>query len=116
SRISGPLMDRIDIAIEVPEVNTLDMLAAPAGEPSEKVAARVEKARARQAFRYKDLGLPIRTNAELSGEALRDIAAPDDKGAKLLEDATRTLKLSMRGYTRVLRVARTIADLEGSDY
>lgn len=116
SRISGPFMDRIDIAIDVPEVATLDMLTAPTGEPSANVAARVAKARDIQRERYATLGLNIRTNAALSGEALRTIVTPDAKGAALLEQATRTLKLSMRGYTRILRVARTIADLEGCDH
>lgn len=115
SRISGPFLDRIDITMDVPEVDTLSMLSAPGGEPSAMVAKRVAAARERQRERYANLGFGIRTNAELSGDKLQQIARPDDKGSALLEQATRSLKLSMRGYTRVLRVARTIADLEGAE-
>lgn len=113
SRISGPLFDRIDIAIEVPEVATLDMLSTPKGEPSAVVALRVAAARARQKQRY--TGLSIRTNAEASGDLLHQVAAPDVKGLALLAQATEKFRLSMRGYTRVLRVARTVADLEGAE-
>jgi magnesium chelatase family protein len=115
SKISGPLFDRIDMAIDVPEVATLDMLGRSAGEPSAAVARRVEAAREAQKARFKKLGLPYRINAELFGEVLRDLVTPDAKGKKLLEEATEKLRLSMRGYTRVLRVARTIADLEQSE-
>jgi len=115
SRISGPLFDRFDMAIDVPEVATLDMLGSEAGEPSANVAERVANARDRQKTRFRQRGLPYRINAELFGEELRNLVTPDAKGKKLLEDATEKLRLSMRGYTRVLRVARTIADLEGSD-
>jgi magnesium chelatase family protein len=115
SRISGPLFDRFDMAIDVPEVATLDMLTRSEGEPTSAVAARVASARDRQRARFAQMELPYRINAELFGEALHALVVPDDKGRKLLEEATAKLRLSMRGYTRVLRVARTIADLEGSD-
>jgi magnesium chelatase family protein len=111
SRISGPLFDRFDMSIDVPEVATLDMLNQKPGESSAVIGARVAAARAMQKERYQKLGLTLRTNAELSGEKLHALVTPDDKGKKLLEQATEKLKLSMRGYTRVLRVARTIADL-----
>ena len=114
-KISGPLLDRFDMAIDVPDVPTLDMLNREPGEPSETVAARVLAARNRQKQRYQALRLSLRTNAELSGENLHGIVVPDAKGKALLEQATAQLKLSMRGYTRVLRVARTIADLEECD-
>jgi len=115
SRISGPLFDRFDMAIDVPEVATLDMLSSGAGEASAAVAERVTAARNRQKNRFRERELPYRINAELFGEELRQMVTPDAKGKQLLEDATEKLRLSMRGYTRVLRVARTIADLDGSD-
>lgn len=113
SKISGPLFDRFDMAIEVPEVPTLNMLEQSGGEPSSAVAARVAKARQQQKMRFEKLGLPHRTNAELTGDTLHSVVVPDERGKQLLEQATGQLRLSMRGYTRVLRVARTIADLEG---
>ena len=115
AKISGPLLDRFDMTIEVAEVPTLEMLGSPGGEPSEVVAARVQAARQRQKQRYQQQGLAIRTNAEISGDALHQSVVPDSAGRALLEQATSQMKLSMRGYTRVLRVARTIADLEGSE-
>lgn len=115
ARISGPLLDRMDIAIDVPEVPTLEMLNTPEGEPSEVVRGRVTEARKRQRKRFDQLSLRIRTNAELYGDALTEVATPDQKGLQLLEQATQTFRLSMRGYSRVLKVARTIADIEGSE-
>ncbi|HTS92301.1 MAG TPA: ATP-binding protein, partial [Stellaceae bacterium] len=88
----------------------------PPAEGSAEIAARIAKARARQAQRY--AALPedrrIRTNAEADGRLLDDIAAPDPEGRKLLLDAADRLHLSARGYHRVLRVARTLADLDGA--
>ena len=115
AKISGPLFDRFDMTLDVPDVPTLDMLGQQAGESSEAVAARVSEARERQKARFSALDIPARTNAQLQGEAVHQVVVPDDKGKKLLETATQNLKLSMRGYTRVLRVARTIADLAGAD-
>ncbi len=115
AKISGPLLDRFDMTIEVAEVPTLEMLGSPGGEPSEVVATRVQAARQRQKQRYQQQGLAIRTNAEISGDALHQSVVPDSAGRALLEQATSQMKLSMRGYTRVLRVVRTIADLEGSE-
>lgn len=112
SRISGPLFDRFDMLIEVPEVPTLDMLGTESGEPSATVASRVAAARDIQRGRFDARQLSLRTNAELTGELLYELVAPDAQGTQLLEQATSSLKLSMRGYTRVLRVARTIADLD----
>ncbi|MDX1975934.1 MAG: YifB family Mg chelatase-like AAA ATPase [Rickettsiales bacterium] len=116
SKISGPLFDRFDMVIDVPEVPTLDMLATAQGEPSQAVGARVGAAREVQKQRFANMALPYRINAELHGEKLHQLVQPDDAGKALLEEATNTLRLSMRGYTRVLRVARTIADLEGSEH
>ncbi len=115
AKISGPLLDRFDMTIEVAEVPTLEMLSTSSGEPSERVAARVLAARQRQKERYRKNNLPVRTNAEISGEALHQSVVPDSAGKALLEQATSQMRLSMRGYTRVLRVARTIADLEGGE-
>lgn len=114
-KISGPLFDRFDMAIEVAEVSTLDMLSASGGEESAKVAARVAAARELQKHRFRKLEIMQRTNSELSGDTLHNTVIPDEKGKKLLEQATLNLRLSMRGYTRVLRVARTIADLAQSE-
>ncbi len=114
-RISGPFLDRIDISIDVPEVPTLHMLASPAGEASALVARRVAKARAIQKARYIEAGLDLRTNAQASGEALQRIASTDAEGSALLERATGQFRLSMRGLTRTLRIARTIADLDSAD-
>jgi magnesium chelatase family protein len=113
SRLSGPLLDRIDLHVDVPAVETMAMLEPGDGETSAQVAARVAKARVRQTQRYASMNLPARTNAEIGGDALQQIVALNADGRRLLEDANIRLKLSMRGLTRVMRVARTIADLAG---
>jgi magnesium chelatase family protein len=114
-RISGPLMDRIDLRIEVPAVTAADLILPPPAEGSAEVAARVAAARAIQTARYAAIGLPhIRTNAEAPAAVLDDVAKPDAQGAALLRDAAETMRLSARGYHRVLRVARTLADLDGA--
>ncbi|SDG70716.1 YifB family Mg chelatase-like AAA ATPase [Alloyangia pacifica] len=113
-RISGPLMDRFDLRLEVPPVTLEDMSLPPVGEDSATVAARVATARARQATRY--AGHPsLRTNADVDGRLLDEIATPDAEGRALLLRAAERFGLSMRGYHRVLRVARTLADLSGED-
>ena len=115
-RISGPLMDRIDLRIEVPAVTAADLILPPSAEGSAEVAARVAAARDVQLARYAAAGLPnIRTNAEAPAALLEEIAKPDAQGQKLLRDAAETMRLSARGYHRVLRVARTLADLDGAD-
>jgi magnesium chelatase family protein len=115
-RISGPLMDRIDLRIEVPAVTASDLILPPPSEGSAEVAARVAAARNIQADRYAAAGLPhIRTNAEAPASVLEDIAQPDAQGLKLLRDAAESMHLSARGYHRVFRVARTLADLDGAD-
>ncbi|MDD4615577.1 MAG: YifB family Mg chelatase-like AAA ATPase [Alphaproteobacteria bacterium] len=121
SRISGPLFDRIDLHIDVPAVTAADLSLPPASEGSAIVAARVYAAREVQAARFKALAndnphaAVIRTNAEADGELLERIAAPDQEGRELLTRAADQLKLSARGYHRVLRVARTLADLGGQE-
>ncbi|MGH7126713.1 MAG: YifB family Mg chelatase-like AAA ATPase [Stellaceae bacterium] len=114
SKISGPLFDRIDLHIEVPAVKPADLSLPPPAEGSAEVAARIAKARQVQAKRYAALpeDRPIRTNAEADGGLLDEIATPDPEGKKLLLDAAERLHLSARGYHRVLRVARTLADLD----
>ncbi|MDX2074236.1 MAG: YifB family Mg chelatase-like AAA ATPase [Alphaproteobacteria bacterium] len=115
SKLSGPLLDRFDMMIDVPDVPTLDMLATRQGESSSEVGARVAAARARQKERYAGMQLPMRTNAELQGEKLQQVVKLGDAANQLLEKATEKMRLSMRGYTRVLRVARTIADLASAE-
>ena len=116
TRISGPLMDRIDLRIEVPAVSAADLILPPPAEGSKEVAARVAAARDIQAARYAGIGLPnIRTNAEAPASVLETIAQPDAAGTKLLREASETMRLSARAYHRVLRVARTLADLDGAE-
>jgi magnesium chelatase family protein len=114
-RLSGPLLDRIDLAIDVPAVTTADLILPPPAEGSREVAERVARARIMQADRYVKLGLPgVRTNATASGPALEEVAKPDAAGMSLIRDAADQLRLTARGYHRVLRVARTLADLDGA--
>ena len=112
SRISGPLFDRIDLHVEVASVSASDLSLPPAAEGSADVAARVAAARALQRARFAEHA--IRTNAEAEGELLDRIATPEAAGAKLLTEAAERMRLSARGYHRVLKVARTIADLAGA--
>ena len=112
SRISGPIFDRIDIHVDVASVSAADLALPPPAESSADVAARVASARNLQRERYAET--TVRTNAEAEGELLDRVATPDAPGAKLLADAAETMRLTARGYHRVLRVARTIADLGGS--
>jgi len=116
ARISGPLLDRIDLHIEVPAVTAADLILPPPTEGSREVAERVAMARERQAARYAAIGLPhIRSNAAVSPTVLEDVAKPDGSGLSLLREAADAMRLSARGYHRVLRVARTLADLDGVD-
>ncbi len=115
-RISGPLIDRIDLHIEVPAVTAADLILPPPTEGSREIAERVALARERQAARYAAIGLPhLRSNATASGAVLEDVARPDAHGLALLREAADAMRLSARGYHRVLRVARTLADLDGAD-
>ncbi len=113
-RISGPLLDRFDLRLEVPAVTLDDLDRAEGGESSARIAERVAAARAVQARRF-DAVPDVRVNAEAEGALLEDIAAPDAEGRALLTQAAARYGLTARGYHRVLRVARTIADLAGSE-
>src|SRR5438552_3012407 len=115
-RLSGPLIDRIDLTIEVPAVTAADLILPPPAEGSREVATRVAKARQRQAERYAALGLAsVRINAQAQGPVIEDAARLDAAGLSLLRDAADAMRLSARGYHRVLRVARTLADLDGAE-
>jgi len=116
ARLSGPLLDRIDLHIEVPAVTAADLILPPPSEGSREVAARVARARDIQTERYASLGLAgVRTNAQAQGPVLEQVARADGTGLSLLPDAADAMQLSARGYHRVLRVARTLADLDGAD-
>lgn len=112
SRLSGPLLDRIDLHIEVEPVSASDLIAPPPCETSATVALRVAAARTLQSARHEGEG--VRTNAEADGRLLERVATPDEAGAKLLATAAGKLRLSARGFHRTLKVARTLADLAGT--
>lgn len=127
AKLSGPLPDRIDLHIEVPAVDAGDLALPPPAEGSAEVAARVTAARVIQKERFESeidatpagvsetlcTNTPVRTNATADGELLDRVAAPDAPGARLLAEAAERMRLTARGYHRVLRVARTLADLDG---
>jgi magnesium chelatase family protein len=116
AKISGPMLDRIDLFIDVPTVSAADLTLPPASEGSAEVAARVAAARDIQTRRYagfatKGEASVVRTNATADGEVLEAVASPDEAGRALLTEAIERMRLTARGYHRVLRVARTLADL-----
>jgi magnesium chelatase family protein len=113
AKVSGPLLDRIDLHVDVAAVSAADLVLPPPSEGSAEVAARVAAARAIQTERYRDA--PARTNAEADGALLDHVATPDEAGRRLLAQAAEAMRMSARGYTRVLRTARTIADLDGRE-
>ena len=114
-RLSGPLLDRIDLQIEVPAVTAADLILPAPSEGSEQVAARVARARRAQVARYAAIGLPqVTTNAAAPAKVIEDIARPDGPALALVREAADRLQLSARGYHRVLKLARTIADLDGA--
>ncbi len=113
SRLSGPLLDRLDLQVTVPAVPWRDLSADRRGEASDVVAKRVAVARRRQAERFGGSGLTC--NCEMGPSAIRRWAWADSDGKRLLEHASRGLGLSARAYHRILRVARTIADLAGEE-
>jgi magnesium chelatase family protein len=113
-RVSGPLMDRFDLRLDVPPVTPADLALPDSGPSSAEVAARVRAARDRQTARFADRAEMV-VNADAEGEVLEAVATPDAEGAALLGQAAERFGLSARGYHRVLRVARTIADLDGVD-
>ena len=114
ARISGPMLDRMDLRLEVPAVNAVDLALPPATETSADVAKRVFAARHIQSKRCRRLGLADTSNARVGSRILDQIAEPQADGRQLLQDAANQLGLTARGYHRVLRVARTIADLDQS--
>jgi magnesium chelatase family protein len=117
SRISGPVLDRIDLTVDVPAVSPGDLALPPPAERTADIARRVAAARGMQRERYTGYanGMPVRTNAEADGALLDRAATPDENGRRLLAEAVERMHLSARGYHRVLRVARTLADLDGAD-
>ncbi len=109
-RISGPFLDRIDLQVDVPPVTAADLALPPAAEGTAEAAARVERARELQAGRASGT-----LNSRLEGADLEAVAGPDAPGKALLTRAAEATGLTARGWTRTLRLARTIADLDGSD-
>ena len=114
SRLSGPFLDRIDLRIEVPALTAADLVLPPPAEGSAEVAARVAVARAIQVRRYAALGLPhVTSNAAAPANIIETVAMPQGAGLALVRDASERLQLSARGFHRVLKLARTLADLDG---
>ncbi len=114
-RISGPLLDRFDLAIEVPAVSAADLILPPPREGSAEVAARVLAAREIQAARYAAIGLPhVLCNAAAPPNVIETVAELDPSGATLLREAAERMRLTARGFHRVLKLARTLADLDAS--
>ncbi len=111
-RLSGPILDRIDIFINVPAVKTEALVDLPSGENSRNIRERVQKARTLQEKRYKNLG--IFSNSELSTRQVKEICKLDEEGKKLAMRSVAQFQISARGYGRILKVAKTIADLDGS--
>ncbi len=111
AKISGPMLDRMDLQVDVPAVEVADLNAETA-ESSADVAARIAKARELQAQRFTAQNVPYTVNAKAEGDVLANIGIFDDNAQELLEKSMQTAKLSARGYYRIIRVARTIADLE----
>jgi magnesium chelatase family protein len=111
--VSGPWLDRIALHVDVQGVSAADLTLPPPAEGSAEVAQRIARARKIQTDRFNGSG--VRTNAEADGELLDRVATPDEPGRKLLADASAAMRLSARGFHRVLRVARTIADLAGAE-
>ncbi|MCK6503335.1 YifB family Mg chelatase-like AAA ATPase [Myxococcota bacterium] len=114
-RLSGPLLDRIDLQVWVQPVDPEELSRGPRGEPSASVRARVEQARQVQLARAREQGLAVTCNAELAGDAIRAAAQPTPQALAVLEDTMARLAMSARGWARTLKVARTIADLDGAE-
>ena len=113
SRISGPLLDRIDIHVEVPAVDYDDLTSKAMEESSESIRERVNKARAIQTERYRETS--INCNANLDASMFSQVCVVDDRANMLLKNAFDRMGLTARAYDRILKVARTIADLDGSE-
>lgn len=114
-RISGPFMDRIDIRIDVPAVSAADIIAPSISESSDVIAKRVLAARNIQQDRYKHAPYGLKTNATAGASVIEQVAKSDADGVKLMVDAANAMKFSARAYHRILKVARTIADLDGAE-
>ena len=115
ARLSGPLLDRFDLTLEVPAVSAADLVLPAPAEGSAEVAARVAAARERQRARFAALGAgDITTNAACPPALIEEVARPDAAGAALLKEAADAMRLTARGFHRVLKVARTLADLDGA--
>ncbi|KPK93470.1 hypothetical protein AMJ80_05960, partial [bacterium SM23_31] len=114
TKISGPLMDRIDIQIEVPAVKYKELSSISSGEPSSVIRGRAMQARARQLERFKN-NRKIFTNAAMGSKEIKKYCQIDSRGHELLKMAITRLGLSARAYDRILKVGRTIADLEQSE-
>ena len=115
SRISGPLLDRIDIQIEVSSLSYDELANSRPAEPSSAIRERVEKARAFAHHRFSEANLDLRSNAAMETQHIRKYCQLDEASSSLLRAAFERMGLSARGYDRILRVARTIADLAGSE-
>lgn len=114
ARLSGPLLDRIDLRIDIPAVSAADLILPAPSEGSAEVAARVAAARARQSARYEGQGVQAgATNATCPAKVIEEVASPDAEGTALIRQAAETMRLSARSFHRILRVARTLADLDG---
>jgi magnesium chelatase family protein len=113
NRISGPLLDRIDLHIEVSAISEDELMNRPSGESSAQIRERVMAARERQAARFADSA--TRCNAAMTPAEIQEYCELDDYGRLLLRQAISDLELSARAFDRILRVARTLADLEGAD-
>jgi magnesium chelatase family protein len=114
ARLSGPLLDRIDLRVDVPAVAASDLIAPAAAEASADVAQRVRRARNLQRARFAELGLGCAVNSAANNRDIEHFAALDDSGAGLLREAAEANRFSARAYHRILKVARTIADLDGA--
>ena len=114
-KVSGPLMDRIDIHIEVPRVKYSELTSEAVAEASEKVQERVQAAREQQIKRFFEEGGKVKSNAEMKSKDIKKFCKLDENGEKLIRRAVEQLKLSARAYHRILKTARTIADLEGAE-
>jgi len=113
SKVSGPILDRMDIQIEVPPLSYAVLSDPTAAESSENIRARVEQCRKIQNQRYRHK--PYKTNAHMSPKDIKEFASPDSQGRRLIEMAMKELHFSARSYYKILKIARTIADLIGGE-
>ena len=114
SKISGPLLDRIDLHVDVPSVDVHDISSAPKGERSSVIRSRVLKARERQAKRF-IVSDHIYKNADMSSRDVNELGKITRESIEVVKNAMKSLRLSARAFDRILKVSRTIADLDDSD-